>query len=267
MIDQGKKNVIGVYVDAIDYEAATHRIVSAAKAKLPFAVSALAVHGIMTGYTDEAHRIRLNTFDLVTPDGQPVRWAMNLLYGANLPDRVYGPTLMLKTCEEVAREGLKIYLYGSKSAVLDRLANELKQRFPNLIIAGTEPSKFRKLTDIEKAEVVDRIKASGADLVFVGLGCPRQEVWAYEYREALSMPIMAVGAAFDFHAGNLPQAPRWMQDNGLEWLFRLNTEPRRLWRRYMLLNPWYVILVTLQMTRLRHYPIDKEHVVPVVSFG
>jgi exopolysaccharide biosynthesis WecB/TagA/CpsF family protein len=267
MIDRGKQNLLGVLVDAVDYGGALRRIAAAAREHRPLAVSALAVHGIMTGHRDDAHRARLNALDLVVPDGQPVRWALNLLYGAGLRDRVYGPDLMLEVCALAAREGLPIYLYGSTAPVLDRLDRALRERFPDLRVAGREPSKFRRLTQDERAAVVNRIRSSGARLVFVGLGCPRQEVWAYEYRDALRMPILAVGAAFDFHAGTTRQAPHWMQAGGLEWLFRLKGEPRRLWRRYLLLNPWYAALIAAQFLGLRRFPTGASAAVADLSYG
>jgi N-acetylglucosaminyldiphosphoundecaprenol N-acetyl-beta-D-mannosaminyltransferase len=267
MIDQGKKNIIGVLVNAADYEATLHHIATAAHGRRPLAVSALAVHGVMTGYTDRQQRARLNHLDFVVPDGQPVRWALRLLHGSKLPSRVYGPTLMLKVCELSEREGFGIYLYGSTAPVLELLERSLYKQFPQLKICGAEPSKFRRLSEEEKTRLSDRISASGAQITFIGLGCPRQEVWAYEYRDALSMPILAVGAAFDFHAGTTRQAPAWMQDRGLEWLYRLKTEPRRLWRRYLLLNPWYVALVIAQFFRLRDFlPYDDKPALDV-SYG
>ncbi len=253
MIDKGKKNLLGVGISAVDYEAAIEQVVIGAQEKRGMAVTALAVHGVMTGVSDPEHRHRLNQFDLVVPDGQPVRWGINLLHGAKLPDRVYGPTLTLKLCQRAAEEGLPIYFYGSKPEVLDQLTANLKTMFPKIQIAGVSPSRFRKITPEEKLEVVEMIKNSGAAITFVGLGCPRQEVWAYEYREALSMPLIAVGAAFDFHAGTLPQAPKWMQDRGLEWLFRLIQEPERLWKRYVILNPTYLSLLGLQRLGLRRF--------------
>ena len=250
MIDAGRQNVLGVLLHAVDYDAAVAQIVEAARARRPLAASALAVHGVMTGVLDPAHRHRLNQLDLLVPDGQPVRWAMNLLGGARLRERVYGPTLMLRVCEEAARRALPIYLYGSRSDVVDTLALNLGRRFPGLSIAGARPSRFRRLTDEEKRATVREIEASGAAITFVGLGCPRQEVWAYEYRNRLAMPIIAVGAAFDFHAGRMPQAPSALQRSGLEWLYRLVMEPRRLWKRYLLLNPLYLGLLVLQASGL-----------------
>jgi len=264
---QEKKDVVGVLIDAVDYEGALQHIAAAARERRAFAVSALAVHGVMTGYSNDEHRARLNQLDLVVPDGQPVRWALNLLHEANLSDRVYGPTLMLKVCELAEREELGIYLYGSTPVMLERLERSLRKKFSNLRICGTEPSKFRRLSKNEKEQVIARIQGSGAQIAFVGLGCPRQEVWAYEYRDALSMPILAVGAAFDFHAGETRQAPQWMQDHGLEWLFRLRTEPRRLWRRYVLLNPWYMSLVAAQLLRLKRFPPSSPKLPKEVSYG
>ena len=251
MINLGKFPVLGVNVHAVDYEFAVHSITEAAAAGRPLSVSALAVHGVMTGFQDPIHLRRLNGLDLVVPDGQPVRWALRWLHGRGLPDRVYGPNLTLFTAKAMAEKGLPIYLYGSQGPVLEKFAANLKAKFPGLRIAGSEPSKFRRLDAAEREAVIGRIKASGAKAVFVGLGCPRQEVWAFEYRASLSMPILAVGAAFDFHAGTLPQAPPGMQRAGLEWLFRLVQEPKRLWRRYLILNPVYLWNIALQRLSLR----------------
>jgi exopolysaccharide biosynthesis WecB/TagA/CpsF family protein len=250
VIAQGKRNVLGVLVDAVDYEAATGQILDAARERRHFAVTALAVHGVMTGVQDHAHNARLNSFDLVTPDGQPVRGALNLLYHAGLTDRVYGPTLTLKVLEQASAEGLPIYLYGSTQPTLDRLGPALEAMFPALKIAGVEASKFRSVQPGEEAEIAERIKSSGARLVLVGLGCPRQEVFTYAMRPLLDMPLLAVGAAFDYHAGLLKNPPAWMQKYALEWLWRLGLEPKRLWKRYILLNPAYVSRLAAQKSGL-----------------
>jgi exopolysaccharide biosynthesis WecB/TagA/CpsF family protein len=257
MINAGKHNVLGVLMDAVDHKSAVDRIVQAAQGRRPMAVSALAVHGLMTGVLHSEYKYRLNHFDLLVPDGQPVRWALNLIHGAQLRDRVYGPNLMLALCSRAEEEGLGVFLYGSTQEVLCGLGRSLEQQFPSLRIAGTEPSKFRRLSAEERTDLIARIRSAGASIVFVGLGCPRQEIWAYELREALSMPLVAVGAAFPFFAGAVPQAPKWMQDRGLEWLFRLLAEPR-LWRRYLFLNPAYVFLVALQLLRLLHFTTDGD---------
>jgi exopolysaccharide biosynthesis WecB/TagA/CpsF family protein len=175
---------------------------------------------------------------------------LNSLYGLKLKERVYGPTLTLKVCEAAAREQLPLFLFGSHAATLEQLEQNLIARYPNLKIAGRCPSRFRCLSDTEQQSLVAEIISSGARLTLAGIGCPRQEVWAYELRQQLSMPLLAVGAAFAFHAGQLEQAPAWMQQRGLEWFFRLSREPLRLWQRYLVLNPAYVTLWGLQRCRL-----------------
>jgi N-acetylglucosaminyldiphosphoundecaprenol N-acetyl-beta-D-mannosaminyltransferase len=253
MPNLGKKNILGIMIDAVDYEAAIAFVFQCVRQKRGAMISALAVHGVMTGVLDPAHKFRLNHFDLLVPDGQPVRWVMNWLYGTKLRERVYGPELMLKICERAAKDATPIYLYGSTDLVVTSLRESLARMFPGINIAGSEPSAFRKLSVDEKAALQRRIRSTGASIVFVGLGCPRQEIFAYELRDSLSAPVLAVGAAFPLLAGILPQAPPWMQRLGLEWLFRLLAEPRRLWRRYLLLNPAYLVLVALQRFGLRHF--------------
>jgi N-acetylglucosaminyldiphosphoundecaprenol N-acetyl-beta-D-mannosaminyltransferase len=260
MIDRGKFNLLGVGISAVDYKGAVARVIAAARERRPLAVSALAVHGVMTGVLDREHRYRLNRFDLICPDGQPVRWGLNLLYGADLPERVYGPQLMLEVCRAAATDGLSVFLLGGDSATLDRLSANLCERIPGLRIAGVRPSKFRTLSASEWDELVEGVNASGADILFVGLGCPRQEVFAFEVRDAVSIPTIAVGAAFSFHSGQLPQAPRIMQRWGLEWFYRLMQEPQRLWRRYLLLNPAYLMLLTLQ--KLGIHSLQSERLQP-----
>jgi N-acetylglucosaminyldiphosphoundecaprenol N-acetyl-beta-D-mannosaminyltransferase len=250
----GKLNVLGILIDAVDYEAATEFVFRAAAEKRGSAISALAVHGLMTGAFNREQKFRLNHFDLLTPDGQPVKWAMNLLYKAGLKDRVYGPKLTLKVCERAEKEGTPIYFYGSERDTLALLRANLAKMYPNLRIAGMEPSKFRRLTAQEKSDLAERINGSGASIVFVGLGCPKQE-------------MLAVGAAFPFLAGKLRQAPPWMQAIGLEWLFRLLSEPKRLWRRYVYLNPAYLFLLALQALRLSRFGTDGQRPVEELSHG
>ena len=252
-------NILGVKITATDYQGAVTRIIDAATTKTTLGVSALAVHGVMTGVMDPEHRHRLNELEMLVPDGQPVRWAMNWMYGCRLKDRVYGPNLMLKTCEAAARNGIPIYLFGGRQELLDKLEDELIKKFPELVVADTMPSKFRKISGDEKIEIINEINSSGAGITFVGIGCPRQEVWTYEFKDHLKMPVLAVGAAFNFHAGMLAQAPEFLQRRGLEWLYRLVNEPKRLWQRYLLLNPYYLTLLLLQKTGLRQF--DTENTV------
>ena len=241
-----KENVLGVRVDALTRAEAAQALMDAARRGVAFRASALAVHGVMCALDDPGLRHRLNRFDLVLPDGQPVRWALALLHGAALPDRVYGPSLTWDLCRAAEREGLPVAFFGSTREVLSRLEENLAAALPRLKIAALEPSRFRAVTEAEAEDVRRRLRASGARLVFCGLGCPRQEVWAWENSQGLGLPVVAVGAAFDFIAGTLRMAPPWMQRCGLEWLFRLSREPGRLWRRYLVLNPRYIWHLLLQ---------------------
>ncbi len=222
----------------------------------------------MTGVSDKTQRYRLNHLDLVTPDGQPVRWALNILHRAGLDAPVSGPDLTPRLCRDAAAGGLPVFFYGSDADTLERLTARMRERFPDLQIAGAEPSKFRTTSAGEKQEISKRIRESGARLVFVGLGCPRQETFAYEYRDELGVPVIAVGAAFDYQAGKLTRPPAWARRRGLEWLFRLFQEPRRLWKRYLLLNPLYASLLFLQKIKVwRPDPSDTQAPASELLFG
>lgn len=259
VVDRGRHDVLGVMVSAVDYDAAVERVMAAARDRRPFTLSAAASHVVMTGARDPVQRHRLNSLDMLVPDGQPVRWALNLLHRTRLRERVYGPDLMLRLCAAAAHEGVAVYLYGSNPPTLGPLRERLTARFPGLRIAGMRAGRFRQLSQAERDELVAEIRASGAGLVFVGLGCPRQEVFAYEQRTRLGVPLVAVGAAFDLHAGIVRQAPPTLQRHGLEWLFRLVHEPRRLWRRYLQLGPAYVGLVALQAIGVRRPGSGSTH--------
>jgi N-acetylglucosaminyldiphosphoundecaprenol N-acetyl-beta-D-mannosaminyltransferase len=263
----GKRNILGILIDVVDYEGAEEAIIRAALEKRNMSVSALAVHGLMTGALDREQKFRLNQFSLLVPDGQPVRWALDWLHHAPLRERVYGPNLTLNICARAAVEGLPVYFYGSTQDVLLSLKKSIELRFPGLVIAGMESSRFRRLLPQEREDLAERIRSSGAAIVFVGLGCPRQEVFVYELRGLLPMPALAVGAAFPFLAGIIPQAPPWMQRAGLEWLFRLCSEPRRLWRRYLILNPAYLFLIALQALGLSKFRTDGESPAGELLYG
>ena len=260
--------VLGVNVSAVDYDAVVTLVLDAARRRAPLAVSALAVHGVMTGALDRVHRRRLNGLDVLTPDGQPVRWALRWLHGVALRDRVYGPELTLRVLDACARNGHPVYFYGSTPATLERLLAAATERFPGLRVAASAPSLFRRTSDEEADTIAASVRASGADVVFVGLGCPRQETWVFEYRDRIGLPLLAVGAAFDFLAGTLPQAPQQLQDRGLEWAYRLAQEPGRLWRRYLFLNPLYLLGLAAQRLRLRvAEPLTPDGSEPLERYG
>lgn len=267
MIDHGKKNIGGVLINALDYEAAVEAIVTAAFERRGFAVSTAAVHAVMEGVLNPEQKFRLNHLDMITPDGQPVRWALNFLHGTRLGERVYGPNLTLKLCARAEEENLGVFFYGNTSEVLTQLRRKLEENFPRLRISGMLPSQFRQISPDERDQIADQIRGAHASLLFVGLGCPRQDVWAYEYRDVLNMPIIAVGGAFGVIAGKVPQAPEWMQRHGLEWVFRLCSEPKRLWRRYVLLNPAYAFVVLSQALRIRHFGTNGTRPATELRYG
>jgi exopolysaccharide biosynthesis WecB/TagA/CpsF family protein len=236
-----KVDLFGLKVSPTTYDEAVIVIARAASERLPAVVSCHAVHAIIT-FSSDAHLCeKANSFDMITPDGQPVRWALNLLYGSRLNDRVYGPELMQRLCRRAAEVEVPIYLYGGTDTVIADLTKNLLRRFPGLKIAGAEAPPFRELTPDEDEAVVRRINDSGAGLMFIGLGCPKQDLFAFNHRHRLQCVQVCVGAAFDFHAGAKATAPVWMQRHGLEWVFRLASEPRRLWRRYLVTNSVFVM--------------------------
>lgn len=267
MIDHGRHPVLGIGINAMDAEAAAETVVRAAREKRGLTVSCSAVHSVMEGALNVEHRHRLNALDLVLPDGQPVRWALRWRHRVRLPDRVYGPDFMLAVCARAAREGLPIFLYGSRPEILDPLSRRLRARFPGLAIAGMKPSAFRRVSDADQVAIASEIIASNAAIVFAGLGCPRQEIWVYENAKLIPLPLIAVGAAFDFHAGLLTQAPGWMQRSGTEWLFRLVQEPRRLWKRYLYLNPLYLLFLAGELLGIARFGSGSQSVPKPVRVG
>jgi|TARA_B100001971_G_C18193780_1_gene540213 exopolysaccharide biosynthesis WecB/TagA/CpsF family protein len=180
---------------------------------------------------------------MIVPDGQPIRWVINNIYKQKLKDRVYGPTLTTCVLNEGNKLGLNVFLYGSTEPTLIGLKTFIKHKFPRINICGVHADRFREATKIEDLEDIKKINNSGANIVLVGRGCPRQEVWVAEHLGKVNAVMMAVGAAFDFHAGIIKQAPSWMQKNSLEWLFRLVQEPKRLWKRYLYTNSYFIYLL------------------------
>jgi N-acetylglucosaminyldiphosphoundecaprenol N-acetyl-beta-D-mannosaminyltransferase len=205
-------------------------------------LTAAAVNLVMSAHDDPTTMQAVLGATLAVPDGQPLVWALRLL-GHSRATRVYGPDLMAHYCAHAASAGTPIYLYGGRSEhALELLTERLRKRFPGLQIAGGWSPPFRPLTAEEQAQAIERIDGSGAQVVWVGTGQPKQELWMHEMRPRLAAPLLVgVGAAFDFHAGIVSQAPAWMQRGGLEWLYRLTREPKRLWRRYLTQNPRFVL--------------------------
>lgn len=255
-----KYNIFGVDISAVDYKKACECIIKAAKKNLSACVDHMPVHGLITASNDKYFNNHIKNFDIVAPDGQPVRWALNHFHRTNLTERVYGPDLMLILCEEVAEKGISIYLYGSTSKVINKLKKKLIQKFRKLKIAGMESPPFRKLSLQEDKEMIERINKSGAGITFISLGCPKQEVFASEHKGKINSVMVCVGAAFDFHAGVLDQAPAWMQKRGLEWLFRIFKEPKRLFKRYLITNSIYIFkFLKWKIFRINHFKNNKTN--------
>jgi N-acetylglucosaminyldiphosphoundecaprenol N-acetyl-beta-D-mannosaminyltransferase len=230
--------VLGVPLAVSDYEEVVDWMMRVIDARARGYVTAAAVNLVMSAHEDPSTMRALLGATLAVPDGQPLVWALHAL-GQPRATRIYGPDLMLRFCERAAREEIPVYLYGGRTEqALELLERRLIERFPGLRIAGGHSPPFRALTSAEEERVLEQIDASGAAVVWVGTGQPKQELWMAGVRSRLAAPLLVgVGAAFDFHAGLVPQAPAWMQRSGLEWTYRLSREPRRLWRRYARYNP------------------------------
>jgi N-acetylglucosaminyldiphosphoundecaprenol N-acetyl-beta-D-mannosaminyltransferase len=246
------QEVLGIPLALTDYTRTLDWIDAAVAARQRGYICVAAVHTVMVSQEDPELRRAVLAADFTVPDGQPLVWAMNLL-GQNLSSRVYGPDLMEKACTRAARTGQTFFLYGGRDAALKTLREELPRRYPGLRIVGARPGPFRELTGEEADAIVGELNAAAPDVIWVGLGVPLQEKFMLAMRERLTAPVLVgVGAAFDFHAGLKRQAPRSLQRLGLEWAFRLVQEPRRLWRRYLVYNPRFVLGFARQLLQHRH---------------
>lgn len=246
----GRVDVLGVHVSTINMDDAVEAFRGWIDRRDRTYVCVTGVHGVMESQSDPALAAIHNASGLTTPDGMPMVWCGRYA-GASAMTRVYGPDLMLEVCQLGAERGWRMYLYGAAPGVPETLASRLEERFPGLKVVGTFSPPFRELSDAEILEIARTIDQTGADVVWVGLSTPKQERWMDRIRPHVAAPVLVgVGAAFDIHAGNLPQAPRWMQRSGLEWLYRLVREPRRLWRRYFSNNPRFVWRILRQRPRL-----------------
>ena len=244
--------VLGVPLALTDYDRTMSWIDATIARGQRGYVCVAAVHTVMVCQEDDELLDAVRNASLTVPDGQPLVWAMNAL-GHDLPSRVYGPELMARYCERSALTGARMYLYGGRNqGALVQLALNLRRRFPGVKIVGGYAPPYRDLDDEEQNAIIQEINRSKADVVWVGIGVPKQEKWMAAMRDRLDAPVLVgVGAAFDFHAGLVPQAPNWMQATGLEWAYRLVHEPRRLWKRYARYNPRFVTGFARQYGRHR----------------
>ncbi len=250
-LERERVDILSVGVSAVNMTQALDTIEGWIAHSQPNYVCVTGVHGVMESQRDESLRHIHNTAGLVTPDGMPLVW-LSRLQGRRHVERVYGPDLMLELCERSTLKGYRHFLYGGSEDALEQLASNLQQRFPELQVVGKYSPPFRLLTDDEDNQVVQMINETDPDIVWVGLSTPKQERWMASHIRRLTAPVLlGVGAAFDFHAGLKKQAPYWMQRSGLEWLFRLATEPRRLGPRYLVNNPLFILLMLRQMLSLK----------------
>jgi N-acetylglucosaminyldiphosphoundecaprenol N-acetyl-beta-D-mannosaminyltransferase len=249
-------NILGVGVSAITMAMALRTIDEWITQRVPHYVCVTSVHGVMESQRDAILRQIHNRAGMVTPDGMPLVWLSRLM-GFGYVERVYGPELMLAACQRSIEKGYRHFFYGGGPGVAEILATRLHARFPTLQVVGLDTPPFRPLTPAEDRTVVVRINTAQPDIVWVGLSTPKQERWMASHIGRLQAPVLiGVGAAFDFHAGLKQQAPRWIQRSGLEWLFRLVMEPRRLWRRYLINNPGFLWLILLQALGKEPYALE-----------
>jgi N-acetylglucosaminyldiphosphoundecaprenol N-acetyl-beta-D-mannosaminyltransferase len=232
--------VLEAFVDALSWDETIDQITQWGAAHESRYVCICNVHSVVTTTTDVEFKIAVNNADLATPDGAPIAWALRWL-GHPKQQRINGPDLMMRYLAEAERLGQSVFFYGSTDTTLTKLRSALALQFPGLHVSGSYSPPFRQLTLEEDEGAVNMINDSGANVVFVGLGCPKQEKWMADHRGRVNAVMIGVGAAFDYHAGVVKRAPLWWQRNGLEWLYRLGSEPRRLFRRYMVTNTLFVV--------------------------
>lgn len=241
-----RANILGVGVSAINTAQALQSIDGWIRERQQQYVCVTGVHGVMESQRDPNLKRIHNQAGLVTPDGMPLVW-LSRLKGFPYVERVYGPDLMLALCQQSLVKGYTHYFYGATQDVLNKLITRLKRHYPGIQTAGVWSPPFRPLTHDEDEALIELINQARPDIVWVGLSTPKQEYWMSSHRDRLTAPVLiGVGAAFDFHAGVKRQAPRWMQRSGLEWCFRLFSEPRRLWRRYLINNPLFLWMILIE---------------------
>jgi N-acetylglucosaminyldiphosphoundecaprenol N-acetyl-beta-D-mannosaminyltransferase len=248
-------NVLGVGLSVLNLRTALEAIAAAVRERRKGYICVTGVHGVMEAQDNPAFKKILNGAFLCTPDGMPMVWA-GKLDGHGEMTRVYGPDLMLEVCAWSETTGCKHFFYGGADGVAELLAQKLKAKFPRLQVVGTYTPPFRPLNETEVKALEEQIRVAQPDMLWVGLSTPKQEKFMAEFLPRLDVTVMVgVGAAFDFHSGRISQAPRWMQHTGLEWLYRLGCEPRRLWKRYLRNNPLFVLNFFLQRTGLKKFPL------------
>ena len=262
-----RSNILGVGISVINMELALAQIGSWIDHDDRQYVCVTSAHPISVCQRDERLRCIINQAGMVTPDGMPLVW-LSRLQGYRFIERVYGPDLLLAACERSLQMGWTHFFYGGGNGVADKVAERLIERYPGLKVVGMVTPPFRPLTQEENETIVAAINSASPDILWVGLGAPKQEYWMAEHLGMLDVPVMiGIGAAFDFHAGIKRQAPRWMQQIGLEWIYRLACEPRRLWRRYLVNIPLFIYLSFLQLFGLKRFPLNPDNKNVIMTGG
>lgn len=235
-----KVDIFSIPYAVVDYDSAALEIIEQAKKKVSYAVYALPVHGVVENKQNPSFAEAVKKADMIVPDGQPIRWAMNNFHKVGLKDRVYGPLLTLRVLAEANDLGLNVYVYGGATEeTLEKFVAFIQNHYPNVKICG----KYREDKPDDNTLTPEMVNEAGTHILLVGRGCPKQEIWVASNKGKIDAVMMAVGAAFAFHAGTIKQAPKWMQKNGLEWLYRLIQEPKRLFKRYFTTNSYFIWLV------------------------
>lgn len=240
-----KKRVVSLFPNVCDHTSAIRKIVELVKNGGGY-VCFSTVHMVMESRDNPTYAAKVNAADLIVPDGMPMVW-MQKLQGAKNAARVRANDLMILLCEYAANNNLSVGFYGGKQSVIDAILEKTRKTLPDLRVAYAYSPPFRPLTEAEDAAIVATINEKKPDLLFMGLGCPKQENWMAAHRKQISAVMLGVGASFDFYAGNVKESPAWLGKFGLEWLFRLTQEPKRLWRRYLILNPRFMWLALRQL--------------------
>ena len=252
-----RANILGVGISAISLSEAVQTIGHWIAHSERHYINVCTVHTVMECFYNEKLREIVNHSSMATPDGMPLVWLARY-YGFHETTRVYGPDLMMEFCKYSVASGYRHFFYGGGTGVAQELAEVLTVRLPGFQVVGSHSPPFRNVGEMEESSVIEEINATNPDIIWVGLGTPKQDFWVSNHRPILNAPVLiAVGAAFDFHTGRIRQAPKWIQKYGLEWLFRLSVEPKRLAYRYLVYNPLFIMHILLQLSGIRRYKISK----------
>jgi N-acetylglucosaminyldiphosphoundecaprenol N-acetyl-beta-D-mannosaminyltransferase len=248
-----KKEILGIGISAVNMETATLQIMDWIRYQAREMVSVAAVHSIVDAQREAQSKLAMQNSGICVPDGMPLVWMLKLS-GIKNVSRVFGPDLMLSVCDRMSAKNMSAYYYGGAQGVAEELALKMEETYSGIRTAGTYSPPYRELTELEENQIVEKINSTGADIIWVGLGSPKQEKWMYKFRNQLTAPVLiGVGAAFDYNTGRIQRAPSWIQNSGLEWLFRLLQEPGRLWKRYMRNNPLFLFYIFCEKFGLKKF--------------